>query len=370
METKQLTFQQELQRLGENAPYFQPNTAVYQYIHWLNEQVEHKDPKFISDYEPIVRRTEKDAPEKRPFLTVITRTQGKRPEMLRETLLCLSGQSDTDFEVLLIGHKLNEEQEQLVQEILHEQPPFFREKIRYLPLDHGNRTTPLNFGFAHAYGDYVAILDDDDLVFDNWVEDFHRAALETPDKIIHNYVLAQHWVTVASGDTIALRATDAHDSKYCKDFHLVSQLTNNLCPLMSFAFPTTYFKRLGILFDEDLTTTEDWDFAMRLSFLTGVTDVRNPSAIYRLWENAENSATEHDGQEWADNYLRIQDKFLHMPILLPQDAEKVYIRENTVIVTEPIRTTFKNKLRRYIPKPIWWLVKKTYRLFGGNKWLG
>ncbi|HVF19852.1 MAG TPA: hypothetical protein VNA14_06385, partial [Mycobacteriales bacterium] len=36
----------------------------------------------------------------RPFLSVLTRTQGRRPETLRELLLCLAAQTSDDFELL------------------------------------------------------------------------------------------------------------------------------------------------------------------------------------------------------------------------------------------------------------------------------
>ena len=37
----------------------------------------------------------------RPFLSIITRTQGRRPHTLTEVLVCLTAQTDTDFELLL-----------------------------------------------------------------------------------------------------------------------------------------------------------------------------------------------------------------------------------------------------------------------------
>ena len=70
-----------------------------------------------------------------PFLTVITRTQGKRPEALAETLLCLTGQTDMDFELLLIGHNLNEEQGELVEGIIDSLPDEMKERTRLVRVD-------------------------------------------------------------------------------------------------------------------------------------------------------------------------------------------------------------------------------------------
>lgn len=366
------SIQTQLKKLAENASGFLPDTALYQYIAWLNEQLENRDEKFEKEYLPVIGQVERSSGPKAPFLSVITRTQGKRPEMLRETLLSLGGQSDSDFELILIGHKLDEEKKALVRRILDEQPESFREKTRFIELDHGTRTTPLNTGFAYARGNYAAVLDDDDVVLDNWVESFHQAAQEKPGTIVHAYVLTQKWMTVDSGDDrLGLRASAAFGAECCMDFELLRQLDYNMCPLMGLAFPTYYFQKLGMIFDEKLTTTEDWDYFMRLSFLAGVTDVDHPTSIYRLWENAQNSQTEHTRAEWDKNRDTIQEKYLNMPILIPAGSAKIYkVGDSAYAGCGAERAAIKEIIKKHIPRPIWNIAKKLYRFFGGKKWLG
>lgn len=366
------SMQTELKKLAENASGFLPDTALYKYIAWLNEQLENREEKFEKEYLPIIEQEECSDLKKAPFLSVITRTQGKRPEMLRETLLSLSGQSDSDFELLLIGHKLDAEKKAVVQKILDEQPLSFRKKIRFIELDYGTRTTPLNIGFAYARGNYAAVLDDDDVVLDNWVESFHQAAQDKPGTIIHAYVLTQKWMTVASGENrLGLCAAAAFGAECCVDFELLRQLDYNMCPLMGLAFPTYYFRKLGMIFDEKLTTTEDWDYFMRLSFLAGVTDIDHPTSVYRLWENAQNSQTEHTRAEWDKNRDTIQEKYLNMPILIPAGSAKIYkVGTSEQAGCSAERAAIKQKIKRFIPRPIWYIAKKLYRFFGGKKWLG
>ncbi|SHJ17412.1 glycosyltransferase family A protein [Parasporobacterium paucivorans] len=272
--------------------------------------------KYHEEYLPIITRANAEK-TKKIFLSVITRTQGKRPEALRETLLCLSGQTDMDFEVLIIGHKLASEGSSLVDDIIEEQETELKNRIRFLELDYGNRTTPLNYGFANAYGDYIAILDDDDLVFDNWVEEFHKAAGIWPGTVLHAYIFGQKWMTVETDkSTLGLRAVAKPNTDYCKDFILKNQLYMNVCPPVGLAFPANTFKKLGIIFDEDLDTTEDWDFFMRTVFVSGITDIKTATGIYRLWTNAESSATLHTQKEWAQNREVILQKFEKCPVAL------------------------------------------------------
>ena len=104
------------------------------------------------------------------FLSIIMRTQGKRKLELEEALLSVYGQCDQDYELLLMGHNLDDEGKENVDKIIDETPKDLRDKIRYIDVIGGTRTTPLIRGFEEARGQYVAILDDDDIVFDNWVE--------------------------------------------------------------------------------------------------------------------------------------------------------------------------------------------------------
>lgn len=302
--------------------------SISRYLEWLHNGFQEKDPLYLSDYEPIVREEEVYRNDNRPFLSVITRTQGKRPEMLRETLLCLAGQSDQDFEVIVIGHKLDNDQTETVEGILNEQPDFLRKKIRFFKLDHGTRTTPLNFGFAHAHGEYIAILDDDDIVFDHWISSFHKAAVKRPGAVLHAGVLSQDWMTVGTDSgMIGLRATDAHDDKYVKEFDFFRQMRCNNCPIIGIAFPAYLLQKLGMIFDESLTTTEDWDYLMRCVFVAGVEDINDATSIYRHWKNAESSATVHKKEEWDENYVQIINKFMDMPLIIPAGVRKSLSQE-------------------------------------------
>ena len=302
------------------------NTVAAEYVSWFADTIEanRKDGLFVSDYLPII---EANKGKPRVFASVVMRTQGRRPEALREALLSLYAQSCRDFEVLLIGHKLNEEQHKLVELILSEQDEEFRRRIRFLPLDHGTRTTPLNFGFAHALGEYIMILDDDDIVMEEWMEEYRRAAEKKPGCLLHLSSLSQDWCVIDTpyGDQ-GLRAKTAPKPLHVYKYNALEQLYSNNCPTLGLGFPAYAFQEWGIRFDETLTTTEDWDCLMRTALLCGVSEGEGALAVYRMWVNAESSATLHDTGEWQKNYDFIQQKFAEMPIALPAGYAP-YIRE-------------------------------------------
>lgn len=243
-----------------------------------------------------------------PFLSVVMRTQGKRICALKEALLCLYSQTCKNFEVLLMAHNVDDTKAKEIEELVSSFPHDFLNKIRLIPVSGGTRTTPLTEGFKAARGIYISIYDDDDIVFDNWVETFRSLYDEAPGRILHAYATEQDWTVLKSGGSISLTTCSAPKPVYCCKFNMVNQLSINRCPTMSLAFPFYSFKFLNIGFDESLNTTEDWDFLMRTAFVCGVADSENVTSIYRKWVNSDNSHTEHSDKEWQDNYKKIQDK--------------------------------------------------------------
>lgn len=313
---------------------FQP-TIVNEYFAWLEQTVNPDTDLYRAAHAYMEQaRTAylKEEPTNGPFLSIVTRTQGKRSQMLEEVLLSLTGQTNTDFELLIMGHNLSDEQHKTVTEIINEQPKWMRERTRLIPVNGGTRTTPLNCGFEEAKGKYIVILDDDDLVFDHWVETFYNLHLQNNGKILHTYSVVQDWETVSKKMPDTPRAASAPSTIYCQDFKMLDQLILNRCPLCALAFPAYLFHKIGVRFDESLTTTEDWDYLMRAAFLVGVADSPQITFLYRRWINTENSATLHSENEWKNNYARIMDRFVNTPIVFPAGSLHGIIDKN--ILTE------------------------------------
>lgn len=329
--------EQSDQHFPPQSTFLSSATTIYQYFNYIKKLV---DPfatvnQFVRAYVSL-EKCDKKIPSNfsnKPFLSVITRTQGTRIEALSETLLCLTGQTNTNFEVLIMGHKLTVERQIAVERVIEELPDWIREKVRLIKVDYGNRTAPLNVGFEQASGEYIAILDDDDIVFDNWVEEFYNLSKKSPGEVLHTYSLLQEWEVINCNGAKALRAYGSPNAIYCTDFNFLNQLTCNVCPTMTYACPRYAFQKLGIKFNEELTTVEDWDFLMRTAFITGVASSSEVTSIYRIWKNSENSYSEHSKKEWKLNEDHIKHQFDNIPIVLPKGyASKIsdYLTNNCV----------------------------------------
>jgi hypothetical protein len=240
-----------------------------------------------------------------PFLSIVTRTQGLRPHTLVEMLTSLAAQTDTDFELLILGHKLGPDARLAVDAAVADSPVWLRGKIRRIDLDEGNRTRPLNIGFANASGEYVSILDDDDTVFAHWVETFHQLARENPGRVLRTLAVVQTVDSVSILNLRGLRAEGSPMASYPVDFDFIAHLRFNGSPGMTLAFPRCLFHEFALTFDESLTTTEDWDFLMRSVSAVGIAGSPTITAVYRWWATGASSRTAHRRAEWLSNQHRV-----------------------------------------------------------------
>jgi hypothetical protein len=250
-------------------------------------------------------------------LSVVVRTQGTRPETLRDALLCLSGQTVADFEVLLAIHGASAEGQADVERAVGQLSDDLRQRVSLLPVASGRRATPLNTAFARAGGRYVAVFDDDDLVLAHWAETFAVAAAGAPGRVVRAVCVEQPVEPATDDGGGGARPVGPIAFRYPARYDLVDHLEHNRTPFMAFAFPRELFLRHGLRFDESLDVCEDWDFALRAVLLAGVTSVPDVTAVYRRWNSGSSSYSAHSSSEWRRAEQRVLEKLDAEPHVFP-----------------------------------------------------
>jgi len=307
--------------------------------------------------------------EQRPFLTAVVRTQGRRIHTLRETLLCLSGQTDLDMEILVLGHKLGPDESRKVEQVVADQPEETRARTRLIHVVDGGRSRPLNVGFTEARGRYIVIVDDDDTPMAHWLETFRALDRKAPGRVLRALSVRQDVRSVSVQGLPGLRAEGSPEHCYARTFDLFRHLRANHSPPICLAFPRSAFHDLGFRFDEALTTTEDWDFAMRVALLLGVESSPECTSVYRWWKVGGSSRSEHDQAEWDRNYDTVVRKMDASYVVLPPGSTR-RLREAFFWVSwiYPARDALRRLWLR-IPEP--WqpaarrMVRKAYRRLKG-----
>jgi SAM-dependent methyltransferase len=250
-------------------------------------------------------------------LGVVMRTQGKRASRLRDALTCLAAQTTDSFEVLLMVHSDDEEPVLgEVKDLVSDFNPYFSSRVRIVHVSGGRRAHPLNAALARLNAEYVAFLDDDDLVMADWVESFVEAA---GDGAIVRSSVAVREVSKPEEDSHC-HPYVVHSSlqfRYKLDFDLLRHFWQNETPICTFAVPRSLIETVGLRFDEDLPVLEDWDFLMRAAAFASVRDTRKVTSLYQMWRSGESSASLHDVDLWQATQRMLQDRMSLRPLVLP-----------------------------------------------------
>ncbi|MDD5643412.1 MAG: glycosyltransferase, partial [Syntrophales bacterium] len=187
-----------------------------------------------------------------PLVSVIVPTHN-RPDMLVATLQSILDQTYAHFEIIVVNDG-GVDVGNIVRWLNTRQNITYAKHGRNLGL-----AAARNTGIKLARGKYLAYLDDDDL--------FYPQHLETLVKFLENsdfrvaYTDAQRAHQVKQHD----RYVTTHlDLPYSHDFDPDRLLVANQFPVLCLMHEKACLKQAG-LFDESLTTHEDWDLWIRLS---------------------------------------------------------------------------------------------------------
>lgn len=250
------------------------------------------------------------------LLSIVLRTQLNRLDCLEDALLSLSGQSDQNFELIVVLHS-GVGLEELVAQIV-KQPEWFRKQIKILQTVGGQRGVPLNAGITASNGTHISFFDDDDLLTSTWVEEFHRASDVNPTNILRSQVgtLWNQSVTDALGREHVVQIEEPI-AEYTSNFLHIDHLSVSHTPFMSLCFPAELFKEQGLSVDEDLVVCEDWDLLLRATSLAEIVDIPDVTSFYRRWVGQETSYSKHSLQEWKESETKVLEKISSGRLVLP-----------------------------------------------------
>lgn len=266
-----------------------------------------------------------------PLISVIVRTKD-RPDFLGEALASLAGSTYRRLEVVVVNDGGR----------APERPAGYPLPLTLtdLPANRG-RAAAANAGIARARGDYVAFLDDDDLV-----EPEHFAVLAG---LVRDPGVPVAYTDAAVG--IYERAPGTgwrcveRRVPYRRDFDPERLLVDNYIPFNTLVIDRRLLATVGPL-DTDLPIFEDWDLLIRLSAHTAFHHLARVTCEYRLFRDPAHHALGERAREQRD-FLTVKARVIdkHRGRLTAEVTARVvdHLRAETVAEGETVA-----RLRREI----------------------
>jgi glycosyltransferase involved in cell wall biosynthesis/radical SAM superfamily enzyme YgiQ (UPF0313 family)/Flp pilus assembly protein TadD len=187
-----------------------------------------------------------------PLVSVLVPTYN-RPDMLVATLQSILNQTYKNLEIIVVND--NGLEVGNITGWLNQQG-----NITYVKHDRNRGLAAArNTGLKLARGKYIAYLDDDDIFYPDHLETLVNF-LETSDyRVAYTDAHRAHQV-----EKNGRYETVAQDVPYSKEFNADNLLVANQFPVLCLMHEKACLEQSG-LFDESLTTHEDWDLWIRLS---------------------------------------------------------------------------------------------------------
>jgi GT2 family glycosyltransferase len=215
--------------------------------------------------------------ERRPLVSVVTRTYRGRETYLVQCILSVMGQTYSPVE-----HVIVEDGGDTLREIVERMSHTTGANLHYLPLTKVGRSAGGNAGLAAAKGEFVLFLDDDDLFFADHVESLVGSLMSNPDAAAA-YALA--WEVPTDASHLASGCYEEYEPisngamRRQFDPEVLKQF--NYIPIQAILFRRElYLERGG--FEEDLEALEDWNLWNRYAVGNSFAYVPKVTSLYRV----------------------------------------------------------------------------------------
>ncbi|CAD5942496.1 glycosyltransferase [Planktothrix agardhii] len=215
---------------------------------------------------------------KQPLVSVIVPTKD-RPEMLAQAIQSVLNQTFTELEIIVVNDGGVD-----VQSVISRLNT--KGNIVYKKHDHTlERSVARNTGIRTARGKYIAYLDDDDNYYPNHIETLVKFLENSEYKIAYtDAVMAQQ--EKQNGEYVTINRSVPHSLDFDKEKILVSNCTPNLCLMHE----KSCLDEVG-LFDETLSTHEDWDLIIRLSRKFDIAHIKETTCEFTQRNDGTNTSS-------------------------------------------------------------------------------
>ena len=267
-----------------------PNDLMSHIMQWDGPECKKGDNNRIEENKLVIV----DGTGASPLVSVIVPTYN-RSDMVVAAIKSILDQTYHNFEIIVVNDA-GEDIEHIITSLN------LLSNITYVKhAENRGLAATRNTGIKVARGAYISLLDDDDLFYPDHLETAIRY-LNDKNPVI--YTDAVRATFTKSEDTYKLIGKKV---PYSMDFNRNKLLIGNIAPVNCFVFDRNLALKAG-LFDETLSTLEDWEFWIRLSAIVPFKHIAKET-VQVNWRTDGTTMTSLRGPEFRQNRERICKKY-------------------------------------------------------------
>lgn len=227
-----------------------------------------------------------------PLISIVVPTYETKEKFLRELLDCVIRQTYSNWELIIADASKSDAVKKIVDEV--EQNAGISDLIKYKHLDENKGISEnTNAAIDEACGDYIALLDHDDLLtldaLEKMVERLHAPDVDDLQTVIAVY---------SDEDKCDTDGNRFYEPYFKPDFNLDLLLSNNyICHFLMVRADVMKAFKLRAKYDG----AQDYDLVLRLALLTeeGNIILHTPSILYHWRCHEESTAINTDSKRYA-----------------------------------------------------------------------
>ena len=222
-----------------------------------------------------------------------------RARFLRASLDSILSQTLAPFEVIVIDDGSTDETSEIIQR--------YGDRVRYLPKLNEGKSTALNLGLQHVRGDYVWIMDDDDVALPDALERL-VAPLEADQELgmsFGTHLIAETLPDGSLGKPIERTLPRFPDA----DLFLGLVQHGNFIGQASFLTRTAVCQQVGP-YNMALIRSQDYEMVLRLSAACRAIRVPGPMYIYRQHGEPRGSAADRHTEAQKAKKWQLYNKII------------------------------------------------------------
>ena len=241
-----------------------------------------------------------------PLVSVVVPTYN-RPVLLEDAISSICNQTYENTEIIVVNDA--------GKDISVVCDKFKGESIFYIEHNrHKGVAAARNTGINVARGKYIAYLDDDDIFYPNHIETLVYLLENTEYTVAYTDAYRAHFKE--ENGRLALKNKDL---PYSIDFDPEKILIGNFIPVLCFMHEKACLDKIG-LFDETLTSHEDWDLWIRMSRIYKLAHIRKVTAEFS-WRKDGTTITSGKSRDMVVTLEKVYRKHRDLVKKKPHMAE-------------------------------------------------